>query len=196
MDQVPPQPICHMPTDEGQNPTPWAPRTWLPQVITCAMLLWALRDSNPYGYYVLLRMVCCGVFSWLCFGAVQQGRIPWAWVLGITALVYNPFIPIHLTRHIWSVVNLLTVGVALASIVVFRPILHKGRKGRPPTSNPHAEIEQHSTCGRTVDLATQQRVAPPEKRPQQQPEEVIGPPAEPKGESKPEPQQPAGHIAP
>ena len=29
----------------------------LPQVIGIAMLLWALNPENPYGYYVLLRIV-------------------------------------------------------------------------------------------------------------------------------------------
>lgn len=29
------------------------------------MLLWALYPENPYGYYVLLRLVCCPIFAYL-----------------------------------------------------------------------------------------------------------------------------------
>lgn len=80
------------------------------------MLLWALNPGNPYGYYVLLRWVCCAVFGYLAsqaFACKQQG---WVWGLGLTAAVYNPIVPVHLTRDIWSVVNVFTIGIAVASI--------------------------------------------------------------------------------
>jgi hypothetical protein len=38
---------------------------WLPQVFASGMLLWALNPDNPYGYYILLRWVCCAVFAYL-----------------------------------------------------------------------------------------------------------------------------------
>ena len=93
-------------------------RIWLPQVVVSVMLLWALYPGNPYGYYTLLRLVCCGIFVYLAvqtFALKMQG---WSWVLGIIAVVYNPIIPIHLTREIWSVVNIVTIGIAVASIFV------------------------------------------------------------------------------
>jgi hypothetical protein len=85
------------------------------------MLLWALNPENPYGYYILLRWVCCGVFAFLAFRAVEKGIERWPWVLGITAVVYNPFIRVHLNRDIWSVVNLITIGIALVSIFALSP---------------------------------------------------------------------------
>ena len=93
-------------------------RKWVPQLIACLMLLWALNPENPYGYYTLLRWVCCGVFAYLAVQAFQQRREGWVWVLGITAALYNPVSPVHLTREIWSVVNVVTIGVAAASIFV------------------------------------------------------------------------------
>ena len=92
-------------------------RIWIPQVIASIMLLWALNPGNPYGYYILLRLVCCGVFVFLALQALAHEMRGWTWVLGITALVYNPFFRVHLTREIWSVVNVVTIVIAVASIV-------------------------------------------------------------------------------
>ena len=80
------------------------------------MLLWALNPDNPYGYYILLRWVCFGVFAYLAFKAFAHTQQGWAWVLGISAGVYNPVIRVHLTREIWSVVNVITIGIALTSV--------------------------------------------------------------------------------
>jgi hypothetical protein len=92
-------------------------RIWIPQVIASIMLLWALNPRNPYGYYILLRWVCCGVFVFLAFQALAHEMHGWTWVFGITALVYNPFFRIHLMREIWLVVNVVTIVIAVASIV-------------------------------------------------------------------------------
>lgn len=80
------------------------------------MLLLALNPSNPYGYYVLLRWVISGIFAFLALQAYEEGKKEWVWVLGITAVVYNPFIPLHLGREIWTLANIATIGVAIASI--------------------------------------------------------------------------------
>lgn len=91
-------------------------RIWVPQLVATLMLLWALNPENPYGYYILLRWVCCGIFAYLAFRKSKHGDQGWVWVLGITAAVYNPILRVHLTREIWSVVNVVTIGIALASV--------------------------------------------------------------------------------
>ena len=60
--------------------------------------------------------MCCGVFAYLAFQAAEQKNQSWLWVLGVTAVVYNPIFRIHLTREIWSAINILTIGIAIASI--------------------------------------------------------------------------------
>jgi hypothetical protein len=85
------------------------------------MLLWALNSSNPYGYYVLLRWVCCAVFAYLAFQVHASNKKNWTWILGVTAAIYNPILPLHLTREIWSVVNIVTIGVAAASAIALAP---------------------------------------------------------------------------
>lgn len=100
-------------------------RTWIPQLIASVMLLWALNPDNPYGYYILLRWVCCAVFSYLAFQALAQEQQGWVWVLGVTAVIYNPIIRVHLSREVWSVINIVTIGIAVSSIVAIKL---KGKK--------------------------------------------------------------------
>jgi hypothetical protein len=64
------------------------------------MLLLALDPGNPYGYYILLRWVCCGIFAYLAYHTLEQEQLGWTWVLGITAVVYNPIVRVHLTREV------------------------------------------------------------------------------------------------
>ena len=88
---------------------------WIPQAIASIMLLVALNTGNPYGYYVLLRWVMFGIFAYLAFQAFEKEKIEWVWILGITAAVYNPFVKMYLGREIWSLVNLVTIGIAITS---------------------------------------------------------------------------------
>ena len=93
---------------------------WIPQAIVIPMLLWALIPANPYGYYILLRWVCCAAFVYLAIQAWNLERTGWVWILGVTAGVYNPIFRIHATREIWSIVNLVTIALAVASIFVLK----------------------------------------------------------------------------
>jgi len=95
-------------------------RIWIPQAIVCLVLLWALYPDNPYGYYVLLRWICCAVFAYLALKALAHKKEGWTWILGVTAAIYNPIIPLHITREIWSVINVITIGIAIASLFSLR----------------------------------------------------------------------------
>lgn len=90
------------------------------QLIGIAMLGWALVPSNPYGYYVLLRIVVCGICAFLAFRAYEARLIGWAWTLGITAVICNPFARVHLNRPLWSAVNVVTIAMLAISIWVLR----------------------------------------------------------------------------
>lgn len=88
---------------------------WGLRLVAVGMLAWALSPSNPYGYYVLLRWVCCAIFAYLALGAHRAGREGWTWVLGVLALLYNPVASVHLGRDIWEPVNIGTIALVLAS---------------------------------------------------------------------------------
>ena len=95
-------------------------KVWIPQAIVIPMLLWALIPANPYGYYILLRRICCAAFAYLAFHAWGLKRNGWVWVLGVTAAIYNPILSVHATREIWSIVNLVTIGLVIATIFVLK----------------------------------------------------------------------------
>jgi hypothetical protein len=60
------------------------------------------------------------VFAYLTVQAYQQKRQGWVWVLGVTAALYNPIVPAHLGRDVWTLVNLATIAVAIASVFQLR----------------------------------------------------------------------------
>lgn len=90
------------------------------QIIGVAMLAWALAPINPYGYYVLLRIVVCGIFVYLAVKAHGLNKTGWAWGLGITAVIYNPLLRVHLNRDIWSLVNLATIVLLVITVWALR----------------------------------------------------------------------------
>ena len=86
------------------------------------MLLLALNPDNPYGYYILLRWVCCAVFAFLALHAFTLEKIGWVWVFGVTAAIYNPILRVTGSREMWSIINIVTIGLAIVSIIVLKKI--------------------------------------------------------------------------
>jgi hypothetical protein len=84
---------------------------WL---LPSAMLVIALARL-PYGYYTLTRIVVCAACALLCFVEATwnaRGRY-WLYPLAAVAVLYNPLVPIHFSRHVWVPINLLTMVVIL-----------------------------------------------------------------------------------
>jgi len=111
-------------------------RIWIPQAITTVMLLIALNPSNPYGYYILLRVICCAAYAYLTFHAIAHKQQGWAWALGVTAVVYNPIFRIHLTRQIWTVINLVTIAIGVASVFALKT------DGQQSNGDSHTDTDQ------------------------------------------------------
>jgi hypothetical protein len=78
-------------------------------VIASALLFWAL-SRHPYGYFTLLRWVVCGVAAYSAYLSTTEKRIPWAWIFGIVALIFNPLIPARIDRATWTYVDV-AVGI-------------------------------------------------------------------------------------
>lgn len=82
--------------------------------VLAAMLLWALSESNPYGYYQLLRWGCLVGFLFIARYCHLRSDDSWVWAFCALALLYNPLIPLALGRSLWELVN---IGSALALAV-------------------------------------------------------------------------------
>ena len=77
-----------------------------------AILLFIAIFSLPYGYYTLLRLVVTGISIYAAFFLLERDSISFWALLGI-AVLFNPFIPIYLSREIWFPINII-VGVYFA----------------------------------------------------------------------------------
>ena len=106
--------------------------TWIPQVVIIALLLIAFNPGNPYGYYIGLRWACFGCFSFLAYRAYQRKMVGWLWTFVFVAVAYNPFFKVHFGREfgreIWSAVNVISIGIAIASIFALRPSKEDGER--------------------------------------------------------------------
>jgi len=70
----------------------------------------------PYGYYMLLRLVACGVFAWAAFITYEKNEEILPWVFGILAIIFNPIVKIHFPKEFWAVIDVCSgVFLLLAS---------------------------------------------------------------------------------
>jgi len=93
------------------------------------MLLAAIAEW-PYGYYMLLRIAVCAAAAFAGFKAHELGKEAWTYVNGGIAVLFNPLLPIHLTRAIWAVIDVLAAGImVVASFAVC------GSKNSAPGAN-------------------------------------------------------------
>lgn len=78
----------------------------IPAIIAAIILLGAL-GRWPYGYYQLLRWVTCGVAVYVAFLAYAWEK-KWAtYLFGFIAVLFNPLLPIYLSREIWQPIDVI-----------------------------------------------------------------------------------------
>jgi hypothetical protein len=69
------------------------------------MLLSAVA-SLPYGYYQFLRWVVCGTGIFTAVSAYRWGKAWATWLFASIAVLFNPIVPIYLTKEIWKPIDL------------------------------------------------------------------------------------------
>lgn len=90
---------------------------WFPlmgRVGAAGLLIWAL-DNHPYGYFTFMRIIVCCVAGYCAVLASEQRKGSWTWLLGAIAVLFNPVIPIHMTRETWKIIDIAVALVLLAS---------------------------------------------------------------------------------
>ncbi len=90
--------------------------TLIPSAISIIMLLLAIPPIWPYGYYTLLRLVVCGTSAFIAYTAHTLNKQVLTYTLGFIALLFNPLIPIHLDKELWSVIDLIAAIIIFVSI--------------------------------------------------------------------------------
>jgi hypothetical protein len=93
----------------------WHPGILIAGGISVLLLLGAVVERWPYGYYTLMRLVVCGTALYLAFLAYEDHAIGWAIALSLTGLLFNPVLPVRLRRTDWQPFDVgaaVVIGVA------------------------------------------------------------------------------------
>ncbi|MDB4759160.1 hypothetical protein OAF99_02350 [Akkermansiaceae bacterium] len=77
----------------------------------------AFVEWSHYGFYILLRFACCAGFARWCWISYQEKQEVWSWIWGLSAAVYNPFLPLSLGRSVWELVNAATILIIIVYAV-------------------------------------------------------------------------------
>jgi hypothetical protein len=88
-------------------------------VIAGIMLLLAVPSIWVYGYYQIMRVVVCVAALYGTYTAFHSEQSGWVWLLGATAILFNPVAPIHLDKEAWIIPDViagLLMFVAAAKI--------------------------------------------------------------------------------
>ena len=81
----------------------------------------------PYVYYQLLRFAVCGVSVYIIFKAYNWKKIYAAWLFGFIAVLFNPLIPIHLSRKTWQPIDIICAILLVFSVLILKK--PTGKKG-------------------------------------------------------------------
>ncbi len=85
------------------------------RIISSILLLFAIFN-HPYSYYELLRVVVFITSGTGLYFSKKSENNNWAIVFLIIAIVFNPIIPFHFNKGIWSVIDISTSIIIVSSI--------------------------------------------------------------------------------
>ena len=99
----------------------------IPCIIAAIMLFLALAPL-PYGYYQILRIVVCGAAAYVAFMAYNWHKNLATWLFGFIVVLFNPLIPIHLSRELWQLIDLICAILLIFIVVVLKNPAEKERQ--------------------------------------------------------------------
>lgn len=98
----------------------------IPAVVAGFLLLVAILGA-PYSFYEVVRWGVTAMAVWSAIVAGGQKRTAWAVAFSATAVLFNPLIPVYLTRETW-------LPLDAAAMVLFISAGVKLRASRPATA--------------------------------------------------------------
>jgi hypothetical protein len=84
--------------------------------VACALLLIGIEIDLPHEYYTILRFAVCGVAALLAREFWEYPERCWKYCMAALAILYNPILPIHLTREIWTPINYVTIPILACAV--------------------------------------------------------------------------------
>ena len=81
-------------------------------------MLFLALGYHPYSYYILLRWVVFGSSFYSGWVFSQLKKHGWAWLFFIVGILFNPIIPVHLSRSTWQIVDLTVSLIFFTSLII------------------------------------------------------------------------------
>ena len=94
----------------------------VPVIYGAAVLLAVAVLPLPYGYYQLLRLVATVVFAWAAFIAFQRRSAGYGFGFAVAALLFNPVLPVYLSKALWAPIDLAAALALVLSRRVIGPV--------------------------------------------------------------------------
>lgn len=104
-----------------------------PAVISITLLLIAIPEGLPYGYYIFLRWVIVATSSYIAWASYESEKISWTWVFGVIAILFNPIIPINLNKELWVVIDMIVAILFFVGAIAIKPKKEKAEVYFAPT---------------------------------------------------------------
>ncbi len=112
--------------------------------ISLFMLLLAI-PRLPYGYYTFLRWVVSATALFSVWAAHECKRKSWVFVMGGIAILFNPIIPVHLSKGAWVAIDFCAAIVFFVSMFHIKPERKpKEEKTSPGTSKQMLGVAYHN----------------------------------------------------
>lgn len=87
--------------------------------------------GGPYEMFVVVRCVVTAMAIWTAVVAGGLKRTAWAIIFVLTAVLFNPLIPVHATREFWAPIDL--AGVVLFIVASVKLLASKPAVGMKST---------------------------------------------------------------
>lgn len=85
-------------------------------IIAGAMLLLAIPSIWSYGYFQILRWVVAIAAGFNAYVAYKVDKQVWLWIMAVIVILFNPIAPIHLTKEIWVVIDIIAAILFFTSL--------------------------------------------------------------------------------
>lgn len=87
------------------NETPGARPVFYVSLVAALLLVIAVFPLE-YGYYIFLRLAITAAAIWIAIAAGRNSQGGWVAAGVIMALLFNPFIPVWLSKGVWIPIDL------------------------------------------------------------------------------------------
>ena len=86
------------------------------KIISGIMLLLATFTIWPLWYFQTLRWVVAGVAVYNANCAYKSGKKSWFLAMVVVAILFNPVLPIYLSKEVWVILDSITATIMFFSI--------------------------------------------------------------------------------